>query len=130
MSVSPRDLLREAMEIAQRQAEESARRSAISRAYYAAFHGAKLFHAQLLRPGSSKPNVGEHENLIHQLRYPDTRMDSSVQGQSKVAGGMLLRLRPMRIRADYRLTEAIGIGDMSDAIELAAQLLDICDPKT
>jgi len=94
------------------------------------FHGAKLFHAQLLRPGSSKPNVGEHENLIHQLRYPDTRMDSSVQGQSKVAGGMLLRLRPMRIRADYRLTEAIGIGDMSDAIELAAQLLDICDPKT
>ena len=43
---------------------------------------------------------------------------------------MLLRLRPMRIRADYRLTEAIGIGDMSDAIELAAQLLDICDPKT
>jgi len=57
-------------------------------------------------------------------------MDSSVQGQSKVAGGMLLRLRPMRIRADYRLTEAIGIGDMSDAIELAAQLLDICDPKT
>jgi hypothetical protein len=102
MGVSPRDLLRDARHLAQRKDFEEARRSAISRGFYAAFHGARIFHAGLPFPGRSKAGVGEHENLIHQLRNPDSRLDAGLQKQSIVIGGLLLRLRPLRVTADYQ----------------------------
>jgi len=129
MSVSPRDLLREARDIAARADVETARRTAISKAYYAAYHGAKRYHDLLPKPGRSKANVGEHDNLIHQLQHPDQTLSAEERKRSMVAGGLLLRLRPMRIRADYELQAEVSVPDVGDAIELAAQTLNLVDPK-
>ena len=46
-----------------------------------------------------------------------------------IVGGLLLRLRPLRTIADYYLQEAVSVRDMRDAIEMAAQILNIVDPK-
>ncbi|SRR6266498_3812413 len=129
MSVSPRDFLREARKIALDVNQETSRRRASSTAYYAAFHGAKRFHGGLARPGRSKRDVGEHENLIHQLRNPDSALDSNIQGQSVMIGDLLLKLRPYRVAADYELENEFSAREMNDAIELAAQLLNLTDPK-
>jgi uncharacterized protein (UPF0332 family) len=130
MGVSPRDLLRDARHLAQRKDFEEARRSAISRGFYAAFHGARIFHAGLPFPGRSKAGVGEHENLIHQLRNPDSRLDAGLQKQSIVIGGLLLRLRPLRVTADYQIRVDVTVGDLNDALAFAAQILNLTDPKT
>lgn len=130
MSVSPRDLLREAREIAEREDSEAARRSAISKAFYAAFHGARQFHSALPFLGRSKPNVGEHENLIHQLRNPDSRLDAPLAQKSIIIGDLLLKLRPLRVTADYEIEVDVGIGALHDALASAAQLLNLAVPKT
>ena len=101
MSVSPRDLLREARNAAERENEETARRQAISTAYYAAYHAAREYHNNLPRPGRSKQGVGEHENLIHQLRNPDSTLSEEIRNHSTKVGDLLLRLRPSRIRAHF-----------------------------
>jgi hypothetical protein len=129
MSVLPRDLLREARVAAERGDVEIARRTAISRAYYAAYHGAKIYHNLLPLPGRSKADVGEHENLIHQLQHPDSKLPDKVRNCSMIVGGLLLRLRPSRILADYELQAEVLVREMRDAIEMAAQILNIVDPK-
>jgi uncharacterized protein (UPF0332 family) len=129
MSVLPRDLLGEARKAAERSDQEPARRTAISRAYYAAYHGAKRYHDLLPLPGRSKANVGDHENLIHQLQHPDPKLTDEIQVCSKVVGGLLLRLRPLRILADYELKTEVVLQAMNDAIEMAAQILNRVDPK-
>jgi|SRR5579862_831124 len=130
MSVSPRDFLGEARYTAQRVDSEDARRSAISRAFYGAFHGARIFHATLSFPGRSKARVGEHENLIHQLRNPDDRLEDALRKQSIIIGGLLLRLRPLRIMADYDIKLDVSAGELNDALAFSAQLLNLTDPKT
>lgn len=129
MSISPRDLLAEARRIAKDATNEPSRRSAIGRAYYAAFHGAKRYQAALPFPGRSLAQGGEHENLINQLRYPDSRVGPKLETDSQAVGAFLLRPRPMRIRADYELAADIEVGEMNDALQLASQILNICDPK-
>ena len=129
MAVSPRDLLREARHAAQRKDEETARRTAISRAYYAAFHGARKYHTCLPKPGRSKANVGEHENLIHQLRNPDPSLPAELRKQSSVVGTLLLKLRPSRMLADYELEDEVLGRAVDDSIDLAAQILNLTDPK-
>ena len=109
MSVSPRDLLREARTLAEREGVETARRKAISTAYYAAFHAAKQYHDALPLPGRSKQNVGDHENLIHALRTPDAALGDEICKLSIRLGELLLRLRPSRIRADYELQAEITV---------------------
>lgn len=129
MSVLPRDLLREAREAAERVDVDTARRTAISRAFYAAYHGARIYHASLPFPGASKANCGEHENLIHQLRNPDPRVSVQERTCSTTAGGLLLQLRPLRILADYELQAEVGVREMNDAVQLAARILNLVDPK-
>jgi len=129
MSVSPRDLLREASDIAKREDSEAARRSAISKAYYAAYHAARIFHATLPRPGRSKVGVGEHENLIHQLRNPDNKINPELAKKSVAVGELLLRLRPFRVTADYEIEADVGLGALHDALALAAQILNQVSPK-
>ena len=129
MSVSPRDFLREARAIAEREPGEVQRRTAIGRAYYAAFHGARRFHDELPRPGRSEPGSSEHQKLIHQLRNPDPGLAKEMRLTSFKAGDLLLRLRPLRVRADYELRVDVPPQAMTDAIETAAQILNLVDPK-
>jgi HEPN domain len=128
MSVSPRDLLREARKVAERADEETARRTAASKAYYAAYHGAKGYHDLLPKPGRSKQNVGDHENLIHSLRYPDQTLGDAICKHSIKIGELLLRLRPSRVRADYDLQAEVTVSDMNDAIEMAVKILNLANP--
>ena len=129
MTVSPRDLLREARYAAHRKDEETARRTAISRAYYAAFHAARKYHTRLPKPGRSKANVGDHENLIHQLRNPDPSLPDELRKKSTVVGTLLLKLRPSRMLADYELEDEVLGRAVDDSIDLAAQILNLTDPK-
>jgi hypothetical protein len=80
-------------------------------------------------PGRSKADVGDHENLIHQLQHPDPKLAEKVQSLSMIVGGLLLRLRPLRILADYGLQAEVRVREMNDAIEMAAQILNLVDPK-
>lgn len=130
MSVSPRDLLAAARHAAEDCAEESTRRKAASQAYYAAFHAAKRFHVQLPRPGRSKVGAGEHENLIHCLRNPDPALSDDLRRESTLIGDLLLRIRPIRVKADYHLDASFCKSEMHDCIEQAAHLINRVIPKT
>ena len=46
-----------------------------------------------------------------------------------IVGGLVLRLRPLRVLADYELQAEVRVREMQDAIHMAAQILNIVDPK-
>jgi hypothetical protein len=52
---------------------EGMHRAVASRAYYAAYHAAKLHHEALSSPGSVTDARGGHQQLISQLRHPTVR---------------------------------------------------------
>jgi hypothetical protein len=96
---------------------------------YATFHRDRGFHERLPAPGSSKAGVGDHENLIHQLRNPGKESAAEVAEQSRLIGSLLLKLRPYRIRADYNLEGDVEMRDVHDADSLPARILNMTDPK-
>lgn len=93
---------------------EASKRSAVSRAYYAAYHEAKKWHANLPEPGScgdSRP--GTHEFLINQLSNPmgKTKRDKNLATQSKLVSSELERLRAIRNSADYDINNNFDTTD-------------------
>lgn len=84
---------------------EPSDRSAISRAYYGAFHHAKDWHEGLPAPGHDVgPRGGEHQMLINRLRNPDSVVLGPVSArQSRFLAAKLEVLRNRRVVADYQL---------------------------
>lgn len=120
------DFLAIARENSQPEASEIALRSAISRAYYAAFHAAKFFHDKLPAPGEPAPSgMGVHSALCYKLGRPR----SSIIGQEKATLSRSIKymcegLKPMRVKADYELTETIVYGDAENAIAIASKIVN------
>ena len=83
-------------------------RSAISRAYYAAFHHAKQWHDALPQPGHDiGPRGGEHQTLINQLKNPDATLGPISARDSRIFGAKLQVMRERRVKCDYFLTAVV-----------------------
>ncbi|SPD65474.1 conserved protein of unknown function [Cupriavidus taiwanensis] len=91
--------------------EESCR-AKISRAYYALFHEAKLFHQALPSKGHLPADGGGvHKKLYFALCNP-TVTDDALQAKSRLAGTHLGLARELRDSADYEMGSAVTKNDV------------------
>lgn len=88
-------------------------RNAISRAYYAAYHGC----LEIYRADNSADG-GVHSKLIAGLK------NSSVQ-KDRQRGFILEQLKSLRTTADYYLSESIDLKDKQMAIKQTERLLKL-----
>ena len=123
MTVCKEDLLDLAQSLLAGQTEPHLR-SAVSRAYYAAYHGCKDWHSALPMPGSNTgPGGGNHQQLINQLCNPDASVVGADKMKSKVLSVKLGVLRKTRHEADYELLQTIDGAQAAKAYALAAEIL-------
>lgn len=100
---------------------ESMMRSAISRAYYSAFHYCVNWHSHLPAQGLLPENrTGTHATLIYRLNNPAKETQVLKRdSDSKKKGELLKRLHEERVRADYKLDQTISKLHSLRAIEQA-----------
>lgn len=116
MSITPEQLLDLAKSITAD--SEVQIRDAIGRAYYAAYHTAKLFHAAMPTPGAlPTKNCGVHGELIHQLKNPRTSIGNDQSIKSKQIGYILHTIKPIRKRADYDLDLSMNSTELQQIIK-------------
>lgn len=117
MAIQVEDLLTLAEQLAT-QDGEAAHRSAVSRAYYFAYHVSKTWHAQLPAPGSNTgPAGGVHQQVINQLRNPAPELSQEQRSTSRKHAVLLEAMRNQRHLADYNLA---GPMVAADAIQACA----------
>lgn len=103
---------------------EIAHRSAVSRAYYAAFHAAKSFSDNLSVPGEPAPQgMGVHASLYHSLSHPRLPNGDPLSGKSRSIAYMSQNLKRHREVADYDLQAEVVASDAEDAIAKAKEIL-------
>jgi len=94
--------------------DEASHRTAISRAYYFAFHRARLF---VLSRGVALPRTGEAHDVVWEVL---ACAGKGLRG----AAAMGLGLRKMRRKSDYdREFLGIGKGKAQDAVKLARAIV-------
>lgn len=126
MAVRPEDILNSVTAWKGIANDEAGYRSCISRYYYAGYHAAIRFHGQLAYPGQSKANVGEHENLINKLFYPNAANSDSDNQLSKEISQYLKKVLFNRRLADYELNKQVTIKN----VEISeSQILLIFNPN-
>jgi len=79
------------------------RRTAISRAYYAAFHRCQTWEQGLHMKGDDQGRHGVHDRLISRLLNPHPSCALELAECSRRIGQHLLQQRSLRVKADYRL---------------------------
>ena len=103
MSITKEDLLQLANDLLLNSAEVH-HRSAVSRAYYAAYHGCLGWHANMPVPGSvDGPPGGVHQQLFNQLRNGAPGWSISQKSLGRVLSMQLGGLKIRRTTADYHL---------------------------
>ena len=103
MSVIKEDLLQLANQLVVA-TTETHWRTAVSRAYYAAYHGCVEWHASMPTPGSSGSNpTGVHQQLLNKLKNgaPEWIPEHKLLG--RVLSAQLGALKAKRTVADYDL---------------------------
>lgn len=123
MPVSTNDLWASANLIRAAAQNEADFRAGISRAYYSSYHTALNFHSGLSSPGASKPNCGEHENLVNKLLFPTTKVNDE-PAKSKVIGYLLKGLLYSRRQADYKLNDFVTNKSLEIVFENSERLLE------
>lgn len=131
MSTTPVELLDLAKAIAADRGEAH-QRSAVSRAYYAGYHGCKAWYEEL--PGVASigggAEGGVHQNLINQLQNPAPEVTcAATRKASKLLGTRLQVYKTQRVQADYFLSEPHPYADWSaNAIAGVGQMLAQMQP--
>lgn len=109
-------------------AEEVSLRSSVSRAYYAAYHAARIFHEGLSSPGIVPPQeMGLHETLFYRLVNPSMQASDPSHLKSKQIGYKAKGLKPYRVKADYELAETVNADDMAHVIEESWRIVLLCE---
>lgn len=127
MAIDCKDLLAYARQLG-RQDSELGCRSAISRAYYAAFHRCRLWEQTLPELGRNEgPAGGSHQELINRLKHPAERCGELLKERSRQNGVQLEVQRRRRVQADYHLEEAVASSAMHDQLSQAQEVLARCD---
>ncbi len=139
MAIGPREILAYARNLQPQAAtNEVCARSAVSRAYYAAYHAARLFHETLPEPGTLPPakagkddGMGKHAELIMRLQNPSpkVRRDSRQIASISVAVGSLLNvIKANRVTADYIIDKTVGEQLVGETLQSATTILEKCYP--
>jgi uncharacterized protein (UPF0332 family) len=107
------------------QPDEASQRSAVSRAYYAAYHHCKDWHGNLKAPGSAGGlGGGVHQVLINQLNQPAPELTAAEKLRSKSLSYKLKAMRTLRNKADYKLQDALDAAEVEDALSTSKSLLN------
>lgn len=123
MSIQKEDLLSLAGELSIG-ATEAHWRSAVSRAYYAAYHGCDAWHSALPSPGSNTGiGGGKHQQLINRLGHPAPEVKDGRANISKVVAVRLGVLRTQRASADYELSGALDAAAAINACVSAKEII-------
>ena len=110
MSITPKQLLEFSQALNTVNASEVARRCAIGRSYYAAFHLAKEFHATLSQPGRVvSSRAGVHEKLYQRLENPTISRADPRHLISRRVAALARRIKRARTKADYELGQSIDL---------------------
>lgn len=126
MSVSPTDLLSLADSLLKTAVTEAEWRNAVGRAYYAVYHGAKIFYETLPSPGRLPPTPsGVHETLAFQLSWPTISLNHPKYSISRELGRNLRWLSSKRVTADYYLNTSFTLADALEVFERANAMLDL-----
>lgn len=113
--IDPADLLREAQTLfGVADGDEVRRRTAVSRAYYAAYHHAK--RAAEAAGYQEDGNASVHWQL--RRHYKSTK-----DPKLKRIAQFLWDLKGLRVRADYELAGNLSISDARDAIAMARHIV-------
>ena len=114
----PEDLLDIAMKVASLDHTEAARRTAVNRAYYAAYHCVSS-HSVAKGYNAASDKGRRHWGFIQHLK-------SSADKEARYLGKILHGLYSRRLVADYELGVAVNNSEMSASIEDAKAILDTC----
>lgn len=107
-------------------ASQGSIRTAVDRAYYAAYHACLRFEKCLPLIGRLGVQAGgTHENLIQRLERPDPKLHGELQQISRALAASLRQLKADRVRATYRLDSPFPHADavvaIADAKRICAQ---------
>lgn len=106
--------------------DEAHCRTAVGRAYYAAYHDSRRWcAAKLTEMGSSKTSQGTHAIFISELCNPSKANTAELQRNSLRRGMLLRSLHARRVQADYKLAEDVGTEDALQAIANAKAIIGI-----
>lgn len=105
-------------------------RSAVSRAYYGAYHTCLQFEASLAIVGreSDRPG-GVHEKLLQRLGSPDSRLSDAIKLTSRRLSALLRQSREERERADYHLDIEYSFDQAKVAVIEARKIVDLANIK-
>ncbi len=104
-------------------ADEASQRSAVSRAYYAAYHRCNIWHDQLPAPGSNAGIAGGvHQTLINRLKNPAPELPAADKLRSKSLGMRLEVVKKARKKADYELQSVLGPAEVATTISTCKAL--------
>lgn len=124
MSIRAADFVQVAERLAAVDDEPHAR-SAVSRAYYGAYHAALAWERGLAAPGSMAGAVGGmHEQLLARLRTPAPEVKGEQRLKSRSLAYRLQVLRASRTMADYDLAAAVDPGEVGARVADARDLVE------
>lgn len=107
--------------------DEVARRTSISRAYYAAYHRCIDWEKELPVQGSENGRKGVHAQLIARLQHPGKGCSRMQSQRSKAIGKLLLEQRERRVTADYRVDDPLPDLLVAAQLNAATRVLRECD---
>lgn len=118
MPVKPSDFLTLARQLSNGETEAEWR-SAVSRAYYSAYHQLLEFPEKFDMLG--EPGQGSHDQLFKTLRAAKCRggKSNAIKGKLIVLGNEMLQFKQQRTLADYSLNETITKSDAQVAVATA-----------
>lgn len=126
MSVIKEDLLQLANDLVLADTEVQWR-AAVSRAYYAAYHGSLVWHVGMPTPGSvgGQPG-GVHQQLLNQLHNGAPEWPAPEKSLGRILSAQLGALKARRTIADYDLKvpfdQALAQSDCATAANLISKL--------
>lgn len=123
MSIEPRHFHEVATLLADG-SDEAAWRSAVSRAYYAAYHACDAWHDRLPLPGSVVGEGGSHQQLCSRLKNPAPGTEAEAARRSRLLGQQLNALRARRKLADYLLQDSIDQHEAKTMCATVGLMLD------
>lgn len=124
MSVTKEDLLKLANDLIGAGTEVEWR-AAVSRAYYAAYHGCLAWHAGMPLPGSlGNARGGVHDQFLNQLRNGAPEWSESQRKMGRLLSAQLGALKDRRKAADYVLDEPFDNVQATVACASAVNLVE------
>ncbi len=131
MSIEISDLLKYARTLANKEdCGEVVYRTAASRAYYSAYHGALFFSESFLPKGEAKRGEGKgvHQRLISRfLDHQKPGNEGTTHNSIADIGRLLKNLKSVRSKADYNLESNFPQSESMEAIARSERILRLLD---